>query len=341
MSLISFTDKGLYCERAGVYIDPWRPVPKALITHAHADHSRQGMGSYLAHHHSIPVMRWRLGEIDVQGIDYGKRMMLNGVEISFHPAGHIPGSAQIRLAYKDEVWVISGDYKLENDGLCTPFEPVPCSHFVTESTFGLPVFQWKSQSDIMAEINAWWAANKAQGLCSLILCYALGKAQRILNNLDSGIGEIFIHGAIANTNAALESAGFNFTQATYLDADVAKARLRGAMVLAPPSALGSSWTNKLKPFKVATASGWMSLRGARRRRNVDQGFIFSDHADWKGLNRAVKATGAEHVFVTHGYSDIYAAWLRSEGISASAVRTEYEGELAEIGESRAEEGGKQ
>lgn len=337
MALISFTDKGLYCQKADVYIDPWRPVDRALITHAHADHSRYGMGTYLAHHHSIPVMRWRLGDIAAQGIGYGEKIVMNGVEISFHPAGHIPGSAQIRLAYRGEIWVISGDYKIEDDGLCTPFEPVKCTHFVTESTFGLPVYQWQKQAETMAQINKWWAANHAAGFNSVVLCYALGKAQRILNNLDPAIGDIFIHGAINNTNKALESVGYKFTESAYLSGEIDKAQVKGAMILAPPSVLGSSWLKKLNPYKVATASGWMSLRGARRRRNVDQGFIFSDHADWAGLNSAVLATGAEEVFVTHGYSNVFSKWLSSQGINAQPVVTEYEGELSEIGESKSAE----
>lgn len=336
MSLITFSDKGLYCPRADVYIDPWKPVRKALITHAHADHSRYGMQQYLAHHDSIPVMRWRLGDIAAQGIAYNEKIVINGVEVSFHPAGHIPGSAQIRLAYKDEVWVISGDYKLEDDGLSTPFEAVKCSHFVTESTFGLPVYQWRPQQEIMTAVNTWWAANKEEGLCSVLLCYALGKAQRLLNGLDTSIGPVLLHGAIANTNVALESIGYKFPNAAYLSPDIKKELFRGAMVLAPPSALGSPWIKKLRPYKVATASGWMSLRGARRRRNVDTGFIFSDHADWEGLNTAVEETGADHVFVTHGYSTIFSKWLQSKGIKATAVQTEFEGELSEIGEGNKE-----
>ncbi|MFN2422586.1 MAG: ligase-associated DNA damage response exonuclease [Cryomorphaceae bacterium] len=337
MALISFTDKGLYCEKADVYIDPWKPVDKALITHAHADHSRWGMGTYAAHKHSLPVMRWRLGDIEAIGVEYGEQLRVNGVDISFHPAGHIPGSAQIRLAHKGEVWVVSGDYKAGADGLSTPFEPVKCTHFITESTFGLPAFRWQPQEAVMSEINAWWAENRKNGQCSLLLCYALGKAQRILNNLDPTIGEIFLHGAIVNTNTALESVGYEFTDATYLSAEIDKARLKGAMVLAPPSALGSSWTKKLKPFKTATASGWMSLRGARRRRHTDRGFIFSDHVDWDELNAAVDATRAQNIFVTHGYSDVYSKWLRSKGLNAVPVKTEYEGELSDIGESRSEE----
>ena len=337
MALITFSSKGIYCRQAGVYIDPWKPVKKAVITHAHADHARPGMKSYLTHHHSIPVMRHRLGEIDIEGVEYGEVITMNGVDISFHPAGHAPGSAQIRLAYKNEIWVISGDYKLGVDGLSEPFEPVKCTHFVTESTFGLPIYKWKPQEEIMDSINAWWEANSQLGMASVMLGYSFGKAQRILANLNPDIGEIFVHGAIHNTNLALEEAGYTFPENTYVSSEVDKSRYKGSIIIAPPSALGSPWMRQFKPHKVATASGWMALRGARRRRNVDKGFILSDHADFEELNTAVRDTGAENIFVTHGYSSVYSKWLRSQGLNAQIVETEFEGELSEIGESASKE----
>lgn len=333
MALITFSSKGIYCRQAGVYIDPWKPVKRALITHAHADHARPGMKSYLAHNDSLPVMRHRLGEIDIEGIAYDKTIDLNGVKVSFHPAGHAPGSAQIRLEYKGEIWVISGDYKLGIDGLSAPFEPVKCTHFVTESTFGLPIYKWKPQDEIMAGVNEWWAENNRQGIASVILGYSFGKAQRILANLDPAIGEIFVHGAIHNTNLALEEAGYTFPENTYVTREIDKSRYKGSIIIAPPSALGSPWMRQFKPHKVATASGWMALRGARRRRNVDKGFILSDHADFEELNMAVAETGAENIFVTHGYSTVYSKWLRTKGLNAQVIETEYEGELSEIGES--------
>lgn len=337
MPLIRFTDKGLYCARAGAYIDPWRPVQKAIITHAHSDHSRWGMKKYLAHHHSIPVMRRRLGEIQAQGIAYGERISLNGVEISFHPAGHIPGSAQIRLAYKGEIWVVSGDYKLGDDGITTPFEPVPCTDFVSESTFGLPVFNWLPQKEIMESIHQWWAKNATDGFNSVLFGYALGKAQRVLAHLDKWAGPVYMHGAVANMNDALAESGYSFDHALRVDSNTNIKSIRGAMIVAPPSAQGSAWLHKFKPFRTATASGWMSMRGARRRRNVDTGFVLSDHADWGELNEAVQLSGAERVYVTHGYSSVFANWLSQKGIDARVVKTEYEGELAEMGESQNKE----
>ncbi len=338
MPLVTFTDQGLYCSQADLYIDPWRPVHRAIITHAHADHSRYGMKHYLAHHKSIPVMRHRLGDINVQGHEYGETIQINGVHISLHPAGHIPGSAQVRLEYKGEVWVVSGDYKLEDDGVCEPFESVACQHFVTESTFGLPVYRWQPQAVVMEQINAWWAENAADNHCSVVSCYALGKAQRVLKYLDANQGPIYVHGAIANSNEALEQSGLFFPDVKRLEPNASKESLRKAIVLAPPSALGSPWMKKLMPYRVASASGWMSIRGAKRRRNVDRGFILSDHADWIGLNEAVHASGAEHIYVTHGYSTVFSKWLQSQGLHAQVVQTAYEGELAEIGEGSQKEG---
>lgn len=332
MSLLEFTDSGIYCPPGKFYIDPWKPVDKALITHAHSDHARLGNRHYLAHHDTVPVLKYRLGEgISVQGISYGERITLNGVSISFHPAGHIIGSAQIRVEYKGEVWVFSGDYKLENDGLSVPFEPVKCHTFISESTFGLPVYKWKPQHEVMNEINEWWRRNKEKGLASVLLGYSLGKAQRILQNIDPGIGPVYTHGAVENINELMRKQGVKLNLSTRV-ADHARAEFRDALIIAPPSALASPWLRRFDPYSIAIASGWMRLRGARRRRAVDRGFVLSDHADWNELNTAIKETGAERVFVTHGYTAAFARWLNENGIEAYEGKTQYEGELAEINE---------
>jgi putative mRNA 3-end processing factor len=337
MALLEFTDRGIYCERGDFYIDPWLPVKNAVITHAHADHSRTGMKRYLAHSRSIPVMKHRLGNIKARALEYGEKLSMNGVKISLHPAGHIPGSAQVKVQYQGEIWVVTGDYKLGDDGISEPFESVKCHCLVTESTFGLPVYKWSSNLRVMEEINAWWAANKDDGVTSVMLGYSLGKAQRILCGLDQNTGPVFLHGAIHHSNRALESAGLKLPEAEYVHPDTPRDRFKGALILAPPSALGSPWMKKFKPFRVAIASGWMSLRGARRRRNVDRGFVLSDHADWNELNRAVIASGADKIFVTHGYTDIFSNWLNERGMDAQPVNTEYEGELSEIGEGTPDE----
>lgn len=326
MSLISFTDRGIYCARADVYIDPWKPVRRALITHGHSDHSRWGHKKYVATHASIPVIKYRLGEIKISGINFGEAFMVNGVKISFHPAGHIIGSAQIRLEYKGEIWVISGDYKLVDDGVCTPFEPIKCTHFITESTFGLPVFQWNPQATVFNEINDWWRKNKEEEKVSILSTYSLGKAQRVINNLDHSIGKIFTHGAIENTNKILRNAGIEIAKTHRVLNDYHYQDYKGNMVIATPSGIGSGWVKKFKHYSVGIASGWMAMRGTRRRRAADRGFVLSDHADWNELNEAIAATGAENIFVTHGYTSIFTKWLIEQGYNAREVRTEFSGD---------------
>jgi putative mRNA 3-end processing factor len=321
--LLQFTSKGIYCQQAGLYIDPWQPVGKAIITHAHSDHARTGSGSYLAHHDSARILKYRLGDISLQTLGYHESIQVNGVDISLHPAGHIIGSAQVRLAYRGEVWVVSGDYKVMNDGYTVPFEPVPCQHFITESTFGLPVYNFPDTQDINRQLNDWVRQNAAQGLNSVITGYALGKAQRILRALDIDL-PIVLHNAIYNTNEAL---GFDNSRYIRFSPDLKKEQFTPGIILATDSAVGSPWLRRFLPYRLGICSGWMQLRGARRRRNADKGFVMSDHADWKGLNEAVRSTGAEHVYVTHGYRSAFAHWLREQyGLDAVEVETNFEGE---------------
>lgn len=334
MSLLKFSPKGIYCPRADVYIDPWRPVDRAIISHGHADHAKWGMKHYLCHHLTVPILKLRIGsDISVEGKAFGEQFIINGVTFSLHPAGHIIGSAQVRVEYKGEVWVFSGDYKTQHDPYLNAFEPIKCDTFITESTFGLPIYKWKPFISLNTEMNNWWSKNKDEGKISIISGYSLGKAQRLICGLDTSIGKIFTHGAVENMNEVLRYDGNLIPNCTRITRDTLPSEFEGGMVIAPPSALFSSWVNKFKPHSKAVASGWMALRGARRRRNADKGFVVSDHADWEGLNEAVMATGAENVFVTHGYTDIFAEWLRSKGLNAKPVVTEYEGELSEIGES--------
>lgn len=338
MPILEFRTKGLYCPQADVYIDPWRPVQRALITHGHADHSRWGHEHYLCTHAAKPVIQYRLGQaINIQSVAFGESLVINGVKFSFHPAGHIIGSAQIRMEYKGEVCVVSGDYKTQEDGLTEAFEVVKCHTFVTESTFGLPIYQWEEQAKVARDINEWWLKNKQEGKVSLIGGYALGKAQRILVCLDPSIGQIFTHGAVENVNEVLRHQGVRLPKTTRVTMQQKKADFTGSIVIATPSALQTTWGRKFGEVSTAIASGWMSLRGARRRRSVDRGFVLSDHADWQGLNEVILATGAEQVFVTHGYTNIFKKWLNGQGISAEEVKTEYEGELSEINESTLEE----
>lgn len=332
MALLAFNDRGIYCAAADVYIDPWKPVPRALITHGHSDHARWGHDHYLCTRSAKPVIRLRLGPIAVETVEYGEVRTINGVKFSFHPAGHIVGSAQIRVEYQGEVWVVSGDYKLDDDGLAEPFEPLRCHAFITESTFGLPVYHWQPQALIYAELNAWWAQNRAAGKATVLAGYALGKAQRLLNGLDTSIGPVYTHGAVENVNEVLRAQGVVLPPTQRLTAQTKKLAEAGALILAPPSAIGSPWIRRFQPAELGLASGWMSLRGARRRRNADRGFILSDHADWAQLNTAIAATGCEKVIVTHGYTDTFSRWLREQGYDASAVKTEFEGELHDLNE---------
>jgi len=324
--VLSFTDRGIYCPAGDFHIDPWRPVDRALITHGHADHARPGHRAYLATEAAAPVIRHRLGDIALDTIRFGEERRIGGATVSFHPAGHIPGSAQVRVEVGGEVWVVSGDYKTTPEGLCETFEPVRCHAFVTECTFGLPVFTWRPQAEIAREINDWWARCAAEGRPAILGAYSLGKAQRLLALLDPGIGPILTHGAVENTNAVLRAQGYALPETHHVTPELDLKAHPGAMVIAPPSALGSKWSRRFRNASTGVASGWMRLRGVRRRRGADRGFVLSDHADWSELHAAIEATGAERIFATHGYTEIFARWLSSRGYDAEVVPTEFGGD---------------
>jgi len=325
-SLLKFTPKGIFCQKGGFYIDPWEPVDHAVITHGHSDHAKVGHKKYLAHKNSIAILRQRLGDINVNGCEYGDSISMNDVKISLHPAGHIIGSAQIRVEHKGEVWCVSGDYKTQADPIAEDFEPVKCHTFITECTFGLPIYQWPDENEVIKQIETWWKQNQESGKVSLISAYALGKAQRILASVDQSIGKIYCHGAVDTVNKIHTDLKVLQGDYPYLYPEINKQELEGALVIAPPSAVGSTWARKLRPLSVGMASGWMMLRGSKRRQNVDRGFILSDHADWLGLNEAVKATGAERVICTHGYTDTFSQWLNHNGYDAYPENTFFEGE---------------
>jgi len=321
--LIEFTDKGLCCPPGKFYIDPWKPVDRAIITHAHSDHAYFGHKHYLCHHDTKPLLQLRLGDNSYESIGWNEPVFINGVKVSLHPAGHIIGSSQVRVEYQGEVWVVSGDYKTENDGLSGQFEPVRCNTFITESTFGLPIYRWKPQEEIYDNIRSWIRENKLLNKTSVLVAYSLGKAQRILQAAKDVTDEIFVHGAIWNTQEALKQAGWKLPPVHRIYPDTPKDILRGGVVLAPPSADASPWMKRFTPYAVGVCSGWMQVRGNVRRRNVDAGFALSDHADWNGLLATVKATGAEKVFVTHGFQSAFSRYLNEAGIEAAEVKTEY------------------
>lgn len=323
MALIQFTKEGIYCPQADVHIDPVRKVKRALITHGHSDHARPGHKHYLCTHAAKPILLHRLGKIQCDSVGFNDPISINGVNFSFHPAGHIIGSAQIRVEHKGEIWVISGDYKVENDGFTEAFEPIKCDHFITESTFGVPIYQWDSPDSVATQINNWWVENQINGRASVILGYSLGKAQRIINDLDSSIGSIYTHDAIESINTILRNQGVPLKETIRMTPDIDKKSFMGNIIVAPPSATGNSWIELLGPYSVAMASGWMMLRKTRKTRNVDKGFVLSDHADWKGLINAIKATDAENIYVTHGFTKIFSKYLNEMGWNASIVPTKF------------------
>jgi putative mRNA 3-end processing factor len=327
--VLTFTDRGIFCPAGGFHIDPWRPVDLAVLTHGHSDHARPGMSRYLATDRAAPVIRHRLGDIRIATMPYGETRRIGDATVSFHPAGHVPGSAQVRVEVAGEVWVVSGDYKTERDGLSEPFDPVPCHVFISECTFGLPVFRWEAQSEVMAGINQWWAANRDAGRISVLGAYSLGKAQRVLASIDTAIGPVLTHGAVEEVNAILRVQGYSLPPTLRVTADMGAKSHPGALVIAPPGASATPWARRFGDFADASASGWMALRGIRRRRGAETGFVLSDHADWPGLNAAIRATGAERVFVTHGYTASFRRWLEHEGYEAGIVETAYAGDDAE------------
>ena len=323
MALIQFTDRGLYCPQGGFYIDPWRPVDRAVITHGHSDHARWGNKSYLCHHHTLPILQLRLGPNHYQSVDWNEPVIMNGVKVSLHPAGHIIGSSQIRVEYLGEVWVVSGDYKCENDGLSGQFEIVPCNTFITESTFGLPIYNWKPQQEIYADMQQWIKELNNDGKTAVLTAYSLGKAQRILQPISETGIPIFLHGAVYNVHRTLVDAGWKLPTAKRVELDAPKESFKKSVVIVPGSAIGSPWMKRFTPYAVGSCSGWMQVRGNVRRRNVDAGFALSDHADWNGLLQTIKATGAEKVFVTHGFQSAFSRYLNEIGIEAGEVKTEF------------------
>ena len=332
--IIELTPSGFFCRGGGFHIDPWHPVKRAVITHAHADHARAGSDSYLCTRESKPLLTARLGSgIQIETLEYGQVLSMEAVRLSLHPAGHILGSAQVRIEKDGVVCVVSGDYKRNLDPTCAPFEPLRCHTFISESTFGLPIFRWPEPNQVMADINAWWRSNREDGRTSILFAYALGKAQRILAGLDHTIGPILAHGAVEKVNHCYRDVGINLPQTHYVGDYEDKDLIKGALVIAPPSADHPAWMRRFPQRSRAFASGWMRIRGNRRRRAVDRGFVLSDHSDWSGLIQTIKASGANRILLTHGYASELVRWLQEQGYDARAIPTvdvdltDFEGEL--------------
>lgn len=325
--LIQLRPEGLYCPAGDFHIDPWRPVPRAVITHGHADHARSGMGVYHVARSGLPILQWRLREQDYRAHDEGEGFMLGDARVSLHPAGHVLGSTQVRVEVDGEVWVASGDYKRQHDPTCAPFEVVPCDTFITEATFGLPIYRWPDTSEVARDIVAWRDHCGERGEAAILYCYALGKSQRVLAELAAHTDKpVLLHGAVAVGVEVYRAAGVAMLDTVpVVDID-RRADYAGQLVLAPPSAAGSPWIRRFRRAQQGFASGWMQLRGNRRRRNYDRGFVVSDHADWPDLMRTVRATGARRVIATHGNTDAIIRALNEDGIAAEAFRTDFGGE---------------
>jgi len=327
--LLRTDDRGLFCEAGGFYIDPWKPVERAVISHGHGDHARWGSGAYLGAAASLPILRRRLGEAAViEGVPFGEPVRIDGVTVSFHPAGHILGSAQVRVERGGEVWVFSGDYKRAADPTCEAFEPVPCDVFITEATFALPIYRWDPASEVAREVWEWWEANREAGRASVLFCYALGKAQRILGELARFTDRtVFVHGSLEPLNECYRAAGISMLPTRPVSEMARGQSFAGELILAPPSAGGSTWMRRFGAAGTAFASGWMRVRGTRRRRGFDRGFVISDHADWPDLLRTIAETGASRVLTTHGYADSLARYLREQGRAAGTLSTPFQGEM--------------
>jgi putative mRNA 3-end processing factor len=325
--MLTVTDRGLYCAAGDFFIDPWRSVNRALTTHAHSDHARGGSGAYLCAKACHGVLAQRLGKsAAIESLEYGVSQSIGPVKVSFHPAGHVLGSAQIRVEHAGEVWVVSGDYKRQRDPTCTEFEPVKCHTFITESTFGLPIYRWQEPRHIVQQIQQWWQSNAAQGRSSVIFAYSLGKAQRLLAHLKDGPGPLLAHKTIMDLLPAYAEQGVDLSYVSQATKEAMLAEKGRALAIVPPAVDGSAWLAALGDTATGVASGWMQIRGNRRRRSVERGFILSDHADWPALIQSIRDTQAERVLVTHGATGPIVRWLREAGWQADPLRTQYGGD---------------
>jgi putative mRNA 3-end processing factor len=322
--LIVTTADGLYCPAGAFHIDPWRPVQRAVITHAHGDHLYPGCGEYLTSAAGAALAARRLPpDTIVNALAYGEVRDFGATQVSLHPAGHVLGSSQVRIEHQGAVWVVSGDYKRDPDPTCAPFEPVACDVFISEATFALPAYRWPSSAAVAAEIHEWWRGNRARGTASVLFAYALGKAQRVLAELTSLTEEaVYVHGAVASLTDIYRKEGVTMLP-TLPVAEAPAAHYSGALIIAPPSAAGSTWMRRFGDCSTGFCSGWMRVRGDRRRRGYDRGFVLSDHADWPSLLRTIRDSGARRILLTHGHGDTLSRYLCEQGADAAVMHTEY------------------
>lgn len=323
--LIRLTSLGLYCEAGDFYIDPWRGVERAIITHGHGDHARHGSQHYWTTPATQAVMHARIDpKLQITALEYGETLAFGSVNVSLHSAGHVLGSAQVRVEHEGEVWVASGDYKRDPDPTCEPFEVVACDTFITEATFGLPAYRWRPTPEIAADIFAWWQGNAAKNKPSVLFCYAFGKAQRILAELTAYTDQTaYIHGALGPLVELYRDFGVQMLPTAKVSEVAPGTDFSQALALAPPSAAGSPWMRRFKNHGTGFSSGWMRIRGNRRRRGYDRGFVLSDHADWPSLLQTIRDTGASRVLATHGKTEVLVRYLNEQGIQAEPLQTQY------------------
>jgi putative mRNA 3-end processing factor len=322
------TPDGLFCPAGDFFIDPWNPVGRAVITHAHGDHARQGSAAYLCATPGAGLLRRRLGsDALIESIAYGQRLRLGSVTVSFHAAGHVLGSAQIRVEGDAGVWVAAGDFKRALDPTCLPFEPIRCDTFITESTFGLPIYRWDATDTVIADIFGWWQSNAGEGKSSVLFCYTIGKAQRVLAELARHTdASVFVHGMMLPMIEAYRDEGVALLPVKPATDQPRGTSFAGELILAPLPARGTPWMRRLGTHSDAFASGLMRVRGVRRQRAFDRGFVLSDHADWPALLQTIDETGASRILATHGHAEPLARFLREQGKDADVIRTAWEGE---------------
>lgn len=323
--LIRATDQGLVCRQGNFVIDPCKPCDIALITHAHADHARPVAKTYYAAESSVPLLKHRLGqELDIRGVPFGHVQSFGNTAVSFHAAGHVLGSAQIRIQGPNDVWVFTGDFKRDADPSCEPFELVKCDTFITEATFALPVYRWQPGPVIAEQIMTWWEQMQAEQRPAVLFAYSLGKAQRVLSELTAFTDKsVYLHGAMTALTKLYRDAGISMLPTQAIDLQNKKTDYRGQLILAPPGASGSAWMRRFPKASTGFCSGWMRVRGNRRRRGYDRGFVLSDHADWPGLLRTIEQTGASRVLTTHGQSGALVRLLREQGLDAQELQTHF------------------
>ena len=325
-NVVELQSEGLYCAAGDFYIDPWRPVKNAVITHGHGDHARTGSEHYHSSITSRDILLHRLGAVNLTPHEYGVRFKMGAATVSFHPAGHVLGSAQIRIEVGGEVWVVSGDYKRSIDASCEPFEVVACDTFISEATFALPVYAWPETREIALQIFDWWQGYREGP--SLLFAYAFGKTQRILAELAKITSKrVYLHGACQELSEIYRRNGINLVPTALVSDQDKSYGFKGDLILAPPSAHRSAWMKRFKSPQTGFASGWMQIRGNRRRRGYERGFVLSDHADWKDLISTILATGAKKILLTHGNTDALVRYLTEEmKMNAQPLATQFEGE---------------